>query len=175
MGSELHRCRFWFSFAPRARSGRSGCASSAALGRAFACDRAGTDRRADPRCSPPSPETLGRGQRLRPPAWPLGSRTPRRDASCRPRGGSKSPPMDGFTRSDPRAGSPRPPERWPLAPAWRMDYPTPATWRRCTFLIRRATALWLVFSGRPPQPIVSLTQPLSSTPDKGRSLGMTPL
>ncbi len=73
--------------APRARSGRLGRASSAALGRAFACDRAGTDRRAEPRCSPPSGEELGRDQRLHPPVWPLGSRTLRRNGSYRPRGG----------------------------------------------------------------------------------------
>ena len=74
-------------FAPRAGSGRSGCASSAALRPAFACDRAGTARRADPRCSPPSPETLGRGQRLHPPVWPLGALTLRPYGSSRPRGG----------------------------------------------------------------------------------------
>jgi hypothetical protein len=74
-------------FALRARSGRSGCASSAALRPAFACDRAGTARRAEPRCSPPSHETLGRGQRFHPPVWPLGARTLRRNGSYRPRGG----------------------------------------------------------------------------------------
>ena len=40
--------------ASRARSGRSGWASSPALRPAFACDRAGTARRADPRCSSPA-------------------------------------------------------------------------------------------------------------------------
>jgi hypothetical protein len=76
-----------FSFAPRARSGRSGWASSPALRPACACDRAGTARRADPRCSPPSQETLGRGQRFHSSVWPLGSRTFRRHGSSRPRGG----------------------------------------------------------------------------------------
>jgi hypothetical protein len=73
--------------APRAMSSRSGCASSAALRPAFACDRAGAARRAEPRCSPPSEETLGRGQRLHPPVWPLGARTLQRHGSSRPRGG----------------------------------------------------------------------------------------
>ena len=73
--------------APRATSGRSGCASSTALRPAFACDRAGTDRHADPRCSPPSHETLSRGQRLHLPVWPLGALTLRRHGSSRPRGG----------------------------------------------------------------------------------------
>jgi len=73
--------------APRAGSGRSGCASGAALRPACACDRAGTNQRADPRCSPPLDETLGRGQRLHPLVWPLGARTLRRHGSCRPRGG----------------------------------------------------------------------------------------
>ncbi len=80
--------------APRAMSSRSGCASSAALRPAFACDRAGAARRAEPRCSPPSEETLGRGQRLHPPVWPLGARTLRRHGSCRPRGGfHRHPPV----------------------------------------------------------------------------------
>jgi hypothetical protein len=73
---------------------RSGCASGAALRPALACDRAGTARRADPRCSPPLHEALGRGQRLHPPVWPLGARTLRRDGSMRPRGGSpRRPPV----------------------------------------------------------------------------------
>ena len=78
--------------APRATSSRSGCPSSAALRPAFACDRAGTARHADPRCSPPSHETLSRGQRLHPPVWPLGARTLRRHGSSRPRGGSHHHP-----------------------------------------------------------------------------------
>jgi hypothetical protein len=65
---------------------RSGCASGAALRPALACDRAGTARRADPRCSPPSHEALGWGQRLHPPDRPLGSRTLGRHGSFRPRG-----------------------------------------------------------------------------------------
>jgi hypothetical protein len=82
------------SFAPRARSGRSGRASSPAVRPAFACDRAGTARRADPRCCPPSTETFGRGQRLHPPVWPLGARTLRRNRSCGPRGGwAATPPF----------------------------------------------------------------------------------
>ena len=40
----------------------------------FARDRAGADRRADPRCSPRSPTTLTRGQRLHPPVRPPGAR-----------------------------------------------------------------------------------------------------
>ena len=47
----LFSLRGWFFFAPRARSGRSGCTSSAALRPAFACDRAGTSRGRAPRCS----------------------------------------------------------------------------------------------------------------------------
>jgi hypothetical protein len=86
-GPALFSTPWRFSFSPRAMSGRSGCASSAALRPAFACDRAGTARRADPRCSPPSHEALGRGQRLHPPVWPLGARTLRRHGSIRPRGG----------------------------------------------------------------------------------------
>ncbi len=85
--------------APRAGSGRSGCASSAALRPASACDRAGTDRHADPRCSPPSHETLGRVQRLHPPVWPLGARTLRRHGSSRPRGGSHHHPHSRMKRS----------------------------------------------------------------------------
>ena len=73
-------------------SGRAGCASSAALRRAVAFDRAGTARRADRRCSPPSHDALGRGQRLHPPVWPLGARTLRRHGSYRPRGGFTTPP-----------------------------------------------------------------------------------
>jgi hypothetical protein len=76
-----------FSFAPRALSSRSLRPSRPQLRPAFACDRAGTARRADPRCSPPSHETLGRGQRFHPPVWPLGSHTHRRHGSSRPRGG----------------------------------------------------------------------------------------
>ena len=66
--SSFHSTPWRFSLAPRARSGRSGCASSAALRPALACDREGTARCADPRRSPPSHETLGRGQRFHPPA-----------------------------------------------------------------------------------------------------------
>jgi hypothetical protein len=80
-------------------SGRSGWASSPALRPAVACDRAGTARRADPRCSPPSYETLGRGQRLHPPVWPLGTRTLRRHGSYRPRGGSHHHPRSRMKRS----------------------------------------------------------------------------
>ena len=75
------------SFTPRASSGRSGWASSPALRPVCARDRAGSARLADPRCSPPSHETLGQGQRLHGPVWPLGTRTLRRDGSRRPRGG----------------------------------------------------------------------------------------
>jgi hypothetical protein len=72
---------FSFSFAPRAMSSRSLRPSRPQLRPASACDRAGTARRTDPRCSPPSHETLGRGQRLHPPVWPLGTRPLRRHGS----------------------------------------------------------------------------------------------
>jgi hypothetical protein len=87
----LHGVRLFF-LAPRALSGRSLRPSRPQLRPAFACDRAGTARRADPRCSPPSQETLGRVQRLHPPDWPLGAHTLRRHGSSRPLGGSSPPP-----------------------------------------------------------------------------------
>jgi hypothetical protein len=49
--------------------------------------RRDTAPRADPRCSPSSHETLGRGQRLHTRVWPLDARTLRRNGSYRPRGG----------------------------------------------------------------------------------------
>ena len=78
---------FLFFLAPRAWSGRSLRPSRPQLRPAVTCDRAGTARRADPRCSPPWHETLGQGQRLHPPVWPLGGRTLRRHGSFHPRGG----------------------------------------------------------------------------------------
>ena len=88
-------------------SGRSGCASSAALRPAFACDRASAGRRADPRCSPSSRETLGRCQRLHTRVWPLGARTLRRNGSYRPRGGfHHHPPVcDAPARFAPLCGA----------------------------------------------------------------------
>jgi hypothetical protein len=74
-------------------SGRSLRPSRPQLRPAFACDRAGTARRADPRCSPSSHETLGQGQRLHPPVWPLVARTLRRHGSFRPRGGVHHHPL----------------------------------------------------------------------------------
>jgi hypothetical protein len=58
-------------FAPRAMSGRSGYASSAALRPAFACDRAGASRGGAPRCSPETaPATPPRGTSARDPHAP---------------------------------------------------------------------------------------------------------
>ena len=51
MRCEVRLLTAWLSFAPRARSGRSGWASSPALRPACACDRAGTSRGGAPRCS----------------------------------------------------------------------------------------------------------------------------
>jgi len=87
----FHCMRFFL--APRAMSGRLLRPSRPQLRPACACDRAGTDRRADPRCSPPSHETPGRGQRLHPPVWPFGARTLRRNGSVRPRGGVHHHPL----------------------------------------------------------------------------------
>jgi hypothetical protein len=70
------------SFAPRARSGRSGRASSPALRLAGACDRAGTSRAGAPRRShEAAPATPRRGT-------PARARKGRCHGSCGPRGGS---------------------------------------------------------------------------------------
>ncbi len=51
------------------------------------------ERRADPRCPPPSHKALGRGQRLHPPLWPLGTRTLRRHGPRPPGRSGPHPPM----------------------------------------------------------------------------------
>jgi len=85
-----------FCFAPRARSGRLGCASSAALRPACACDPAlGGKRPAS------GPLAVRRRPRQRYPTArrPLGSRTLRRDGSFRPRGGFHPHPRPQAKRS----------------------------------------------------------------------------
>jgi hypothetical protein len=74
----LFHCMEGFFLAPRARSGRSGWASSPALRPACACDRTGTDQRADPRCAPPSEKTLGRDPHAPTKSllWPAGRISP---------------------------------------------------------------------------------------------------
>ena len=69
--------------------------------------RRDTAPRAEPRCSPSSHETLGRGQRLHTRVWPLDARTLRRNGSCRPRGGfHHHPPVcDAPARFAPLCGA----------------------------------------------------------------------
>ena len=91
----------------------------------FARDRAGPDRRADPRCSPRSPTTLARGQRLHPPVRPPGARVlsvAGGSAPLPPPSRRSSPP----TRS-PLAGSgfPRAPEQLSLCARGADCFPPP--------------------------------------------------
>jgi hypothetical protein len=181
--------------APRAWSGRSGCASSAALRPAFACDRAGTARRPDPRCAPSLHETLGRGQRFHPPVWPLGARTLRPHGSVRPRGGfHRHPPAlqqhaqevlaHGYRRRSLSASSRRAGDQIRRCRGWQVS-PEPAgtprahrrreTRARCDALgTAMVTGAWRTAGSRAEEcagaaagETQARTQPLA-TPAKGR-------
>jgi len=103
-----------FSCPAGSEPGRSGCASSAALRPAFACDRAGTSRGGAPRCSPetaPAIPHCGAPARcphapaswLHPPAGWSSPPSPR----CRlkrSRGPATEPPDPGFNVSSRRVG-----------------------------------------------------------------------
>jgi len=73
-----------------------------------------------------------------------------RDPAGTPRGGvprcsHQAAPATPHRESP--AGSPRPPERWPLAPAGRIEYAPPAAWRRRRLLMRQADASWWASCG----------------------------